>query len=194
LTQRKIVQPVVVGAADRGRELRVHIVARHERQPNSREEHRDVDALHRHANYLCLGVVAALDREHDLGVGALRDERAADAVVLRDIAVVAQGLAVKEPQRPAAHAGRAAVLPAHRRGDARLEFRVEIFVEQVHRLHDVHVAIDEPIAFLHLRPPEFPGFRHPMRETCPCRRPRASIASEKHPCVNANKQLSVAYD
>ena len=40
-------------------------------------------------------------------------------------------------------------MPPHRGGDAVLEGRVEIFVEQVHRLHDVHVAIDKPVAFFH---------------------------------------------
>ena len=105
----EIVDPVVIGAADRGRELRIHVVARQERQAGGREQHRDVDPLHRHAHDLRLGVVAALDREHHVRVGALRDERAADAVVLRDVAVIAGRGAVEIPQRPAAHAGGAAV-------------------------------------------------------------------------------------
>jgi len=33
--------------------------------------------------------------------------------------------------------------------DAVLEPRVQVAVEEVHRLHDVHVAIDEPQAVLH---------------------------------------------
>src|SRR5205823_5886687 len=64
-------------------------------------------------------------------------------------AVVAQGLAVEIPGRPAAHAGGAALHALQRRGDARLELGVEVFVEEVRRLHDVHVAIDEPVAVLH---------------------------------------------
>ena len=56
-----------------------------------------------------LGVVAALDREHHVGVGALRDERAADPVVLRGVAVVAGRRPVEKPQRPSAHAGAAAI-------------------------------------------------------------------------------------
>src|SRR5207248_8728816 len=32
---------------------------------------------------------------------------------------------------------------------ARLEFGVEIFVEQIRRLHDVHVAIDKAVALFH---------------------------------------------
>ena len=145
----EIVQPIVVGAADRGRELRVHVVARHEGEADRREQHGDVDPLHRHAHDLRHGVVAALDREHHIGVGALRDEAAAHPVVLRDVAVIAQRLAVEEPSRPAAHAGGAAIRPPQRGGDARLEFRVEIFVEQIRRLHDVHVAIDKPVALFH---------------------------------------------
>ena len=101
----EVVDPVVIGAADRGRELRVHVVARQKRQPGGREQDRDVDALHRHAHDLRLGVVAALDGEHHIRVGAFRDERAADAVVLRDVAVVAGRGAVEIPQGPAAHPG-----------------------------------------------------------------------------------------
>ena len=104
----EVVDPVVIGAADRGRELRVHVVARQKRQPGGREQDGDVDAFHRHAHDLQLGVVAALDREHHIRVGAFRDERAADAVVLRNVAVVAGRGAVEIPQRPAAHAGGAA--------------------------------------------------------------------------------------
>ena len=145
----EIVQPVVVGPANCRRELRVHIVPRQERQTGGREQHRDVDALHLHAHDLRLGVIAALDREHHVGVGAARHERAARTVVLRDVAVIAGRCAVEEPERPAAHARRAAVAAPHRGGDAVLEGRIEIFVEQVRRLHDMHVAIDKPVSLLH---------------------------------------------
>jgi hypothetical protein len=30
-----------------------------------------------------------------------------------------------------------------------LEGRIEVFVEQVRRLHDVHVAIDKPVTLFH---------------------------------------------
>jgi hypothetical protein len=33
--------------------------------------------------------------------------------------------------------------------DAILEARVQIALEEVHRLHDVHVAVDKPQAILH---------------------------------------------
>ena len=145
--------PVVIGAADRGRELRIHVVARQERQAGRREQHGDVNPLQFHPHDLRLGVIAALDRKHHVRVGALRDERAADAVVLRSVAVVAGRGAVEEPQRAPAHAGRAAVDPAQRRGDARFELGVEVFLEQIGRLHDVHVAIDKPMALFHLRLP-----------------------------------------
>ena len=149
----EIVQPVVVGAADRSRELRLHIVARHKGKADRREQHGDVDPFHRHAHDLSLGIIATLDREHDILVAARADQRAADAVVLRDDPVIAQGLAVEIPGRAAAHAGGAALHPPQGRGDARLEFGVEIFLEQLRRLHDVHVAIDKAVALFHPAPP-----------------------------------------
>src|ERR1700730_13856155 len=145
----EIVQPVVIGPANRRGELRIHIVPRRERQTGGREQHRDVDSLHLHAHDLGFGVVAALDREHHIGVGAARHERAARTVVLRDVAVIAGRRAVEEPQRPPAHPGWAAVAAPHRGGDAVLEGRIEVFVAQVRRLHDVHVAIDKPVSLFH---------------------------------------------
>jgi hypothetical protein len=129
--------------------LRVHVVAAEEGEPNGREQHGDVDPFHLHADDLRLGVVAALDREHHVLVGATRNKRAAGAVVLRDVAVVAERGAVEEPQRPAAHAGAAAVDAALRGGHPLLEGGVEIVIEQVDRLHDVHVAIDKPMTLFH---------------------------------------------
>src|SRR5207237_1909374 len=92
-------------------------------------------------------------RENVVLVAAGADERAADAVVLLDDAVIAQGLAVEIPGRAAAHAGGATLHPPQGRGDARLEFGVEIFLEQLRRLHDVHVAIDKAVALFHPAPP-----------------------------------------
>jgi hypothetical protein len=192
----KIVQPVIVGAADRRRELRIHIVARHERQADRREQDGDVDALHRHAHDLRPGVVAALDREHHGRVGALRHKRAADAVVLRDVAVIAEGLTVEIPGRPAAHAGGAAPHPPQRRGDARLEFRVEIFVEQIRRLHDVHVAIDKPVALFHPTPyPPLGSRRADPRDDLATGRPlrisvNVRIAIDRARCILARAELS----
>ena len=48
----------------------------------------------------------------------------------------------------------------------RLECRVEIFVEQIHRLHDVHVAIDEAVALFHVTLPLMPD-RAFTGELCP---------------------------
>ena len=145
----EFVDPVVIGAADRGRELRVHIVARQERQPGGREQYRDIDAFHRHAHDLRLGVVAALDGEHHVRVGAFRDKGPTDAVVLRNVAVIAGRGAVEIPQRTAAHPGRTAIHSPYRRGHAMLEFGVEVFIEQIGRLHDVHIAIDKAITVFH---------------------------------------------
>jgi hypothetical protein len=129
--------------------LRVHIVASEEGQPDGREQHGDVDPLHLHADDLRLGVVAALDREHYVLVGAARDQGPAGPVVLRDVAVVAERGAVEEPQGAAAHAGAAAVDPALRGGHPVLEGGVQIIIEQVDRFHDVHVAIDKPMTLFH---------------------------------------------
>src|SRR5205823_5000990 len=101
------------------------------------------------ANDLRLGVIAALDREHYILVGTAGDERPASAVVLRDVAVITERGAVKKPQGAAAHPGAAAINPALRGGDPVLEGGVEIIIEQVDRLHDVHVAIDKPMTLFH---------------------------------------------
>ena len=145
----EIVQPVVVSPADRRGELRVHVVTAEEGEPHGREQHRDVDPFHLHAQDLRLGVVAALDREHHVLVGATRDQRPAGPVVLRDVAVVAERGAVEEPQGAAAHAGAAAVDAALRGGHPVLKGGVEIIIEQVDRFHDVHVAIDKPMTLFH---------------------------------------------
>jgi hypothetical protein len=100
---------------------------------------------------LGLGVVPALGSEHDVRVGAGGDEGSAYPVVLRDVAVVADRRAVEKPQRPAAHSGASGIGRAGRRSDPLLErSRVEILIEEIYRLHDVHVAIHEPVAVFHL--------------------------------------------
>src|SRR5262249_19525332 len=71
-------------------------------------------------------------------------------VVLRDVAVVANRRAVEKPQGSAAHSGAAGIGRAHRRCDTLFECWIEIFIEEIDRLHDVHVAIDEPIAVFHI--------------------------------------------
>src|SRR4029077_6383078 len=68
---------------------------------------------------------------------------------LRDVAVVAGRRPVEEPQWPPPDPGAAAIDWPPCRGDAGFESRVEIFVEEVGRLHDVHVAIDKPISLFH---------------------------------------------
>jgi len=145
----EIVQPAVVSPADRGGELRVHVVAAEEGQPDCREQHGDVDPLHLHAHDLRLGVIAALDREHHVLVGPAGNQRSAGAVVLRDVAVVAERGPVEQPQGSPAHAGAAAIHSALRGGHPILERRVEIFIEQVDRFHDVHVAVDKPMTLFH---------------------------------------------
>jgi hypothetical protein len=69
----EVVQPVVVGAADGGRKLRVHVVAGEEVEADCRKQHRDIDTLHRHAYELRVGVVAGFGCKHDISVGSLAD-------------------------------------------------------------------------------------------------------------------------
>jgi hypothetical protein len=65
-----------------------------------------VDPFHLHAHDLGLGIVAALDGEHYVGVDAGGHEGTADAVVLLDVAVVTEGgRSVEEPKRPPPHPG-----------------------------------------------------------------------------------------
>ena len=69
----ELVDPVVVGLAERERELGIQIVARDEAEARRGIEHRDVDAFHLHAHHLSFGVVVALDREiQPAGVGEPR--------------------------------------------------------------------------------------------------------------------------
>ena len=63
---------------------------------------------------------------------------------------VAERGAVEKPQRPAAHSGASGIGRTGRRSDTLLESRVEILIEEIDRLHNVHVAIDEPVAVFHL--------------------------------------------
>jgi len=77
-------------------------------------------------------------------VRAVRDARAIAFPVLLHLGVPRRGQTVDDDRSPP----RPAVGPDLKR-DAVLEPRVQIAVEEVHRLHDVHVAIDEPQAVLH---------------------------------------------
>ena len=152
----ELVDPVVVGLADRQRELGIHVVAAHERQPAGGIEDRDVHALHRHAHHLGLGVVVALDREVEAtGVedppsreqlGALGGPGAHPLAILLQIHV--RGRLTVDDDETGGSAVRAAVA-AHGHADAMLELRVEEAVEEVRGVHDVHVGVDEPESILH---------------------------------------------
>src|SRR5262245_59751770 len=150
----ELVDPVVVGLTERQRELGIEVVTGDERQPGRRVQHRDVDAFHRHAHHLSLGVVLAVDREIEpAGVGqpragqglrTVRDTRAIALPVLLHLGVPRGGQTVDDdrpPPRPA--------VGAHLEQDTVLEPRVQVAIEEVHRLHDVHVAIDELQAVFH---------------------------------------------
>jgi hypothetical protein len=71
-------------------------------------------------------------------------------VVLRNVAVVADRCAVEKPQGPAAHSGTSGICRAGRRSDTLPESGVEILIEEIDRLHDVHVAINKPVAVFHI--------------------------------------------
>jgi hypothetical protein len=65
---------------------------------------------------------------------------------IRIITVVADRCPVEKPQRSAMHAGACGIGRARRRFQALLECRVEILIEEISRLHDAHLAIDQSVA------------------------------------------------
>ena len=130
------------------------MITRDEAQTGGGVEHRDVDPFHLHSDHLSLGVVLALDREVEpAGVGEpragerLRAVGAAGAApfpVLLQLGVLRRREAVDHDRA----APRLAVGPDRRR-HAVLEPWIQIPLEQIHRLHDVHVAIHKPQSILH---------------------------------------------
>ena len=102
----ELVDPVIVGLAKGHRESGIEVVAGDEGEAGGRIEHRDVDALDRHAHHLGLGVVLALDREvQPAGVGeprarerlrAVRDARAVPLPVLLQLGVHRRGQPVDD--------------------------------------------------------------------------------------------------
>jgi len=117
-------------------------------------QHRDIDPFHRHAHHLGLGVVLAVDREVESagvgetgprqGLGAVRGAGPIPFAVLLELGVLRRRQTVDDdrtPPRPA--------VGAHLEVHTVLEPRVQIAVEEVYRLHDVHIAVDEPKAVLH---------------------------------------------
>ncbi len=150
----ELVDPVVVGLAEREGELGVHAVAGEKAQSRRRVEHRDVHAFHLHARQLRLRVIVALDREIEtprVGQARARERLGAvRAAGLVPLAVLLQ-LGVHGRRQAVDHDGAplGATVGAERQADAAPEGRIEIRREEVRRLHDVHVAIDEPEPVLH---------------------------------------------
>jgi hypothetical protein len=153
----ELVDPVVVRLAQGERELGIHVVAGDEAQAARRVEHRDVHAFLLHAHDLRLGVVIALDGEVQPacvgqprpgeGLGAL-GRSAPDALPVLLQVGVRGGQPVDEGE--AGGAPKRAAVRAHGHADAMLELRVQIPIEEIGRLHDVHVGVDEAQSVFHL--------------------------------------------
>ncbi len=152
----ELVDPVVVGLAEGERELRIHVVAREQAEAGGRVEDRDVHALDRHAHHLRLGVVVALDREVEpvrplqpragerLRAVRARGPAAAALAILLQLGVHRGGQPVDDD--------RAALGPAvgpDREDHPVAELRIQVPLEEIGRLHDVHVRIDEAEVVFH---------------------------------------------
>jgi hypothetical protein len=152
----ELMDPVVVGLTEGEGAAGIQVVARDERQPVGRIEDRDVHALHRHRHHLRLGVVVALDREVRCPVSASRDPTAAGcsaSVPSRALAILLE-VAVTGGARPSmtmAPLGPRRGRPSapHQGADAMPELRIEVPVEEVGWLHDVHIAVDEAQSVFH---------------------------------------------
>src|SRR5262249_39114642 len=150
----ELVDPVVVRLAEGQREMRVHVVAGEEAQARGGEEDGDVDALHGHAHDLRHGIVLALDREIEASrvgqararerLGAVRGARLAALAVLLQLGIHRGGQAVDDD-------GAALGPPIGADGQLHStpEPRIEVLLEQIRWLHDVHVAVDEPEPIFH---------------------------------------------
>src|SRR5215470_11328546 len=134
--------------------MRVHVVAGEEAQARGGEEDGDVDALHGHAHDLRHGIVLALDREIEAPrvgqararerLGAVRGARLAALAVLLQLGIHCCGQAVDDDGAALgpAVAGDGQEHPAP-------EPWIEVLLEKIRRLHDVHVAVDEPEPIFH---------------------------------------------
>src|SRR5262249_4066954 len=150
----ELVDPVVVGLAQAERELGIEVIAGNQGEAGRRGQHPDVDPLHTHAAHLGLGVVRALDREVEAagigqtragqGLGAVRAARTAALPVLLHLGVHRGGQTVDDDRAPPG----LAVGPDHG-GDAVFEPLVQVAVEQIDQLHDVHVAVNEAKPVFH---------------------------------------------
>ena len=158
----EFVEPVVVGAGNGVGELRVHAGPVHEAEAKGGKEDGDIDALGLHGDDLGLGIEATLAGEVDSGVRAGEAQRVADPVVLHRLLLLARRLGIDE------EVGEAAKAAFREGGDPVLEGRVQVPLEQVRRLHDVHVAVNESEPLFHWRllsaargVPPHPGCRAP---------------------------------
>jgi hypothetical protein len=148
--------PVVVGPAEGQRQLWIQVVARDQAEPGGRVEHRDVDPLDGHRHHLRLGVVVALDREVEpvgglkpragqrLGAVGADSARAAALAVLLHLRVHGGGQPVDDDG-----AALGAPVRADRKNHPVAEPRVQVPLEEIGRLHDVHVRVDEPEIVFH---------------------------------------------
>ena len=166
----EVVYPVVVRAAEALGEERVHAVARDEAEAHGGEEDGDIDAFHLHAHHLGDGVVVALDGEAQVRRGARARERLtliggdglAAFPVLLQVVVAGPGQAVDRHLCAARPSGGA--------DDPVTELGVEVAVEQIGRLHHMHIAINEPQTVFHHSSPR--GWPEPPSQSFPGSRGR----------------------
>jgi hypothetical protein len=130
--------------------------AREQAQAGGRVEDRDVHALDRHAHHLRLGVVVPLDREVEpvrplqpragerLGAVRARGPAPAALAVLLQLGVHRGGQAVDDD--------RAALGPPvgpDRQDHPVAKLRIQVPLEEIGRLHDVHIGVDEAQVVFH---------------------------------------------
>ena len=135
----EIVEPVVVGPADGLRQQRIHVGHGHDVQAGGGEQHRHVQALDVHGLELGLGIEPLGSREVDHVL-------ARDLLPLADHArIVGQGRALG-PRLLAVQQQQVEITAARDVDDSRrvlLERRIDVVFPEVHRLHDVHVGVDD---------------------------------------------------
>jgi hypothetical protein len=109
---------------------------------------------------LGLGIVPGFDCEHSHSYWRGPTPGIADAVVQRDRRQFGWS-PVEEPQRSMARSGATGIGRPHRRGNTRLEGRVEIFIEQIDRLRTGQSQLTNRYPYFSDRASIVPWHPHP---------------------------------